>query len=175
MSTAGITHSFLLVATLVTAVGAGAPCALAKSRKPDISIVLSTPLQSISVGSEVRIDVVTTNVSHHAVPHTTGPGVPGHDDLITVEVRDGRGDSVLEKEPDQSSCNGRAGCKIIRLKLGSQVMHLLAPGETFRDQIVVSDLYDLSRPGEYTIRARRPDEATKIPATSNTIRITVTP
>jgi len=175
MPTAGITHSFLLVATVVTVVGAGAQCALAKGRKPAISIVLSTPRQSIRVGSEVRIDVVTTNVSHHAVPHTTGPGVPGHNDLITVEVRDGRGNSVLEKEPDQSGCNGRAGCKIIRIKMGSQVMHLLAPGETFRDQIVVSDLYDLSRPGEYTIRARRPDEETKTPVISNTIRITVTP
>jgi hypothetical protein len=41
--------------------------------------------------------------------------------------------------------------------------------------MVVSEFYDLSQPGEYTIRAIRPDEKTKIPIISNTIRITVTP
>ena len=176
MSRAAITHNFLLAATLLTAVvGGAAQCAHAKGKKPDISIVLSTPRQSISVGSEVRIDVVTTNVSHHAVPHTTGPGVPGHDYLIELEVRDGRGDRLLEKEPDQSPCNGRARCNIVRLDLGSQVTHTLLAGQSFSDQMVVSEFYDLSQPGEYTIRAIRPDEKTNIPIISNTIRITVTP
>jgi hypothetical protein len=129
----------------------------------------------VSIGSEVRIEVVITNTSRHPVSNATAPGAPGHNDLITLDVRNSRGETLPEKEPDQSSCAGRSGCKIVRMQVGSQVSHLLLPGEIYRDQLVVSDRYDLQLPGEYTIRAIRPDDKTRTSIVSNAIKITVTP
>jgi hypothetical protein len=41
--------------------------------------------------------------------------------------------------------------------------------------ISVSDLYDLSKPGQYTIQVRRWDDETKTWVKSNTLTVTVTP
>jgi hypothetical protein len=43
------------------------------------------------------------------------------------------------------------------------------PGETTKRALVISDLYDMTRPGQYTVQVSRP------PLKSNTITITVVP
>lgn len=63
--------------------------------------------------------------------------------------------------------------------MGSFVGYMLQPGETRKEDIVVSKLYDLSRPGQYSISAsRRLGEITtdpnyKLVAKSNTLIITI--
>ena len=48
-------------------------------------------------------------------------------------------------------------------------------GEERTQVVSVSDLYDLSKPGQYTIQVRRWDDDTKTWVKSNTITVTVTP
>ena len=51
----------------------------------------------------------------------------------------------------------------------------LLPGESWRDLILMKNLYDLSQPGQYTIQVRRWDDETKTWVKSNTLTVTVTP
>ena len=51
----------------------------------------------------------------------------------------------------------------------------LKPGEDWRNTLRVSDLYDLSKPGQYTIQVRRWDYETRTWVKSNTVMVTVTP
>ena len=51
----------------------------------------------------------------------------------------------------------------------------LKPSQDWRNTLRVSDLYDLSKPGQYTIQVRRWDDETKTWVKSNTITVTVTP
>lgn len=51
------------------------------------------------------------------------------------------------------------------LPLGSGFAFLVKPGETITDQVDVGRLYDLSRPGTYTIQVRLPIQSNKITVT----------
>jgi hypothetical protein len=52
----------------------------------------------------------------------------------------------------------------------------LNPGEEDRHSLMISKLYDLSKPGKYTIQVTRLDlEGTKIQLKSNAITVTVEP
>jgi hypothetical protein len=49
----------------------------------------------------------------------------------------------------------------------------LAPGKVLHDAIDISQLYDLSQPGEYTIRFQRADPTTKLTVTSNSLALVI--
>src|SRR4051812_8707101 len=116
----------LLTATLFGAVSILIPPSTnAKDGRPSISIVLTSQPEPVCIGSDVRIDVAIKNISSRPVQHTTAPGIPGRDNLITLVVKDSRGETLPEKEPDQSACNGRQECKIVRLHVGSEIQRML--------------------------------------------------
>lgn len=50
----------------------------------------------------------------------------------------------------------------------------IPPGGTVNDEVVITDFFVLSQPGEYTIRLRRPDTETRQLVTSNAVTLTVT-
>ena len=88
---------------------------------------------------------------------------------------------VLHGKPDPSPRPSTSAPPKPRLRTTMSVVgHLLKPGEAREEDIVVSELYDMSQPGEYTISAFRrmldldTDPRSKIIAFSNMLTITVT-
>jgi hypothetical protein len=154
------------------------------------------------VGSEVRIRLVFKNTSDHEIPYVRGPGtgVEPHGEIFTdVEVRDAKGELSLETKyhralrgKDDNSANpavqdksggapATSGRPEPRLRFwGSFTGFMLKPGESREEDIVVSKLYDLSQPGQYTISASRrlsslgTDPNSKVVAKSNRLMITIT-
>ena len=150
--------------------------AVAQSTHRTVSIVLSMKDNSVKAGSRIWIDVVTTNRSKHPV----GPGfyprpLEGWDFSTKIELLDDTGKPVALKEPDQSACNGDPKCTVRWRRSGSYMRVTVDPGKSFKDGFAISDLYDLSPPGTYTIQAFRLDKSTGVTEKSNLLTFTVIP
>jgi hypothetical protein len=167
-----ISHSFhLLYASLVFL-----PAAFGQPKQPAFSITISAP-DVISAGSEPKLSIVLKNTSDHKIMLTrslqTDRGELHHD----VEVRDDKGDLVPEMEYHQKlkgrlpATPGKAPPPPI---VGSDIFVTMKPGETRNDDLTISKLYDLSKPGKYTIQVSRFDETAKAVVKSNTITVNVT-
>jgi hypothetical protein len=148
--------------------------------EPAFSITISTPESVVKVGSVVRLDITTKNISSATGYRfeSTGPGRSIH-----VEVLDRSGFHVLETPKGQelhgTDPHRHFGGAIFRAKIPFK------PGETFEEHLILSEEYDLSEPGKYTIQAYRSNVATEddlkaksnVPSItkSNIITLTITP
>jgi hypothetical protein len=56
---------------------------------------------------------------------------------------------------------------------GSTWLLRIAPGSSLRDQVNITDLFDLRLPGDYIIRLHRADTETNQLVTSNAINVRV--
>ena len=176
--------------------------ALPQGDQVPFSITISAAENAFKAGSEVRIRLVFKNISDHEVFYRRGPGtgVEPHGELSAeVEVHDAKGELVPEtryqrilRGTDDTRANpatpdkpGAAPATSDRseprpLIRGSFTGSMLKPGESREEDIVVSELYDLSQPGRYTITASRRlsdlanDPNSKIIAKSNALMITIT-
>lgn len=108
-------------------------------------------------GENVVVVVRFENLSDHPLQELRTPS--GGDPGLSLIVKDGAGRVLPEKEPDQSLCHAKPKCEIVRLRTGSQVELTLRPGDSFWEHVNLSDLYDLSRPGTYTVQAFHGDPA----------------
>jgi hypothetical protein len=133
------------------------------------------------LGLGLDVPVVTKNVSMHNIilrrqEHERDSGLFGS--TLRVDVQDSQGNvppdtqlgrsmnHLADARPDPAwRAAARAAGTLVSLK----------PGEEWRTTIWVSDLYDVSKPGEYSVQVRRWDEETKTWVKSNTITVTVTP
>jgi len=174
----------------VTVVPAPAPASTSAAQQaaatPPFTLELRVPsvippLYPAKRGTPVTLQVVTKNVSTHDIilrrqEHERDSGLFGSTLRVDVEDAGGNGppdaelgrsiNHLKEASPDPASqAAARAAGTLVSLK----------PGEDWRTTIWVSDLYDLSEPGEYTVQVRRWDHETKTWVKSNTITVTVTP
>ncbi len=165
----------LLCTTLLMALAA-LSVAVAQSTLHTVSIALSMKENSVKAGSKIWVDVVTTNLSNHPVGPGFYPGpLEGWDFSTKIELLDSQGKPVALKGPDQSACKGDPKCKVVYSYGGSYVPVTLDPGKSFKDGFLISQLYDLSQPGTYTIQAVRRDKGTGGAEKSNLLTFTVTP
>jgi len=142
--------------------------ASAQSSQPPFSISITAEKPEIKAGSDVYIKIQMTNTANHAVDCTRAPS-NGSDRAYQYEVREIGGappSKVARPHPEIGETFHSWPC-------------VLNPGEsTTMDDSLISKLYDLSRPGKYSIRASRfisGDRKENGVVKSNTITITVTP
>jgi len=146
-----------------------------------VQISIRTETPTIKRGSEIKLQIVLSNVSDHPVDIYTASGTGGGEaeDDNGIYVRDASGS--LTPRVDGRSVT-RSDGKLIRMRSGPSSRRgvTLQPGEQFRDFTILSHLFDLGKPGVYTVTAKqdiRLDQASPQPtlatATSNTIQITV--
>ena len=120
-------------------------------------------------GSMIAVAIRKTNISDHEIDKRT------HTDEFCCyyyDVRDSRGNLVdLKKFDPQLIGDGRGGHLI-----GTQD-NLLQPGESMIDRDRVSDGYDMSQPGSYTIQVSGhiTDDPRSDVVKSNIITVTVLP
>ncbi len=156
----GIRFRFLLLAAafqLVPAVGAqSAP--LAQASKPPFSVSISLEQNVVKAGSEVRLDIVLTNTSDENIV------IAGWEnescEIYEIEIHDSEGKRLPQRNeclpsenPNQTTvCVTSDSPAILTCVPQNQV---LKPHGEMKEKILVNELYDLSRPGKYTIQAQR--------------------
>lgn len=130
------------------------------------SLTIETKKSTVKAGSAVWVEVKMENKSDHDL--SVYRAISGDLDqcgwVYRVHIRDTKG-----VEPSQTKFAQSVGVG------GSGGYIPLRPEKTITDRCNVAKLYDLSRPGKYTIQVERLDEQSKAFVESNTITVTVTP
>jgi hypothetical protein len=126
-------------------------------------ISIATEKTTVVTGADVLVDVSLTNTSNQnveeGVMYQTGIGV---DTSFRFEVRDQHGKLVPKRvDPEEG------------FRTGSVRFRTLGAGQTLIQPQPVSTIYDMRKPGKYTVQVWRPDPNYEIK--SNRITITVTP
>jgi hypothetical protein len=130
---------------------------------PPFKIAIKAESPIVVAGSEVQIKVSLTNTSNQDVyegaMYKDGIGL---DSTFRFEVRDKNGKLVRKRIYPHEE-----------LRTGSVKFRTISAGETYIQEQVVSSLYDMRKPGKYTIQVwrRNPDYDIK----SDIVTITVTP
>ena len=135
-------------------------------------LTLSSTKKVINTALEARLEIVLRNTSDHEFSITKANTENQAETQYTIDVRDGRGHPVALSEHGRIRLNRSPTSRLTI----SEVVYSVKPGETLTDVAVVTELYDLSQPGKYTIRVSReiPREFGKGTVKSNPVTITVT-
>lgn len=132
-----------------------------------LSLSVTPPEQTVSVGSKIKVKTTLTNTTDHVLNFFD----TNFDCDYTTEVRDDKGNPAPETGyKKQLRCNNGLGDSrniLVTLKLQ----------ESISEEILVTRLYELTRPGNYVVQVLRriPKEIGKGPNRSNTVTITLVP
>ncbi len=136
--------------------------------KPPFTIQITATSPTVKAGSTVGIGVVLSNTSTQPVDCSGSiSGLTHQDPYLTFEVRDDRGRLVPKRVYPHPE-----------LTTGHPINCTVGPGETRSEYQELDRIYDMTRPGVYTVRVSRPISATdEKPGVvkSNKITITITP
>jgi len=133
--------------------------------KQPFTIAVAPWKDTFAVGADVWIKVTLTNTSKEELDDSGNiSGRTGLDPNFQYEVRDEKGGLVPKRRFDHPE-----------IDTGSPTNRTLQPGETITQDQRVSALYDLSRPGKYTIHVSMPIPGTlgKSNVKSNIVTITL--
>jgi hypothetical protein len=140
-----------------------------------ISVAISAASDVVKLGSELRINVVVTNIASSKRILRRSSGKAEGEFINTVFVRDDHGNIQTKTKYHhvlKGENTGNGPQDVIRR---SMISVPVEPGESVAEQIIVNKLYDLSKPGKYTIQVEHEDPDTKTNVKSNTIIVTITP
>jgi hypothetical protein len=172
----------MLLASTVIVLSAGAALAQTSAanspEQPDFTLTIRARQPEVKVGAEIRVEVVTTNTSTESFTVTDGNPPPWAEVLYQTYVRNENGELAPEtkvgriirtrKDEDHPKAD------VIFVGSGAPLREL-RPGETtIKDEIVLNRLYDLSKPGKYSVQlvcedSKNPSKTVK----SNTITVIV--
>jgi hypothetical protein len=166
------------VGLLLLVMSMAAPCTgSAQGTRPSFSVTISVPQDVVAAGSEVKVRIILKNTSNHdiVIPRSNAEDEGEFHNKITV--RDEEGNLVADKATvsARTDKNKDTQSELTNLTMETVVSFTLKPGESLKDGIKLSEIYDLSKPGKYSIEVERIDESTKTVVKSNMIMLTVTP
>jgi hypothetical protein len=160
-----IRFHLLLAGAIFGAAVAGA----AQTTPANFSIKIVARHDVVRTGSDVSVVVLLTNIANHELHYTTVDDDMFGDNGYVPKILDDAGKPVPLTKYGQMIAN-RTYLQGRRGQVGVQ------PGETtVPHEISLSELYDLTRPGKYTIQMERMDKDAKVRVKSNIITVTVTP
>jgi hypothetical protein len=161
---------YLIVALVVASV------AYAQAVHRSLTLDVNAARNKVLSGDPILIKVELKNTSGHAIPSTEMPGGDVHGELIGFRavVRDAQG-----KEPSLTKWGrlvyGRQTPEdAASLQLDAVRKGRLDPGGVQKTEIHVSDIYDLTAPGKYTIQVGHYDDDIKEEILSTAITVAVT-
>jgi hypothetical protein len=142
------------------------------SGAPPFSVALRPPVGPIKAGDQVVLTAVTTNTSDHEVRFARSFAPREEVSDYDIDIKDSEGQT-----PPLTEAYSRLR-EHPTARWGSYSTYALLPGKSFEEELIVTKLYDLNRPGKYTVsvlRGQRPTWQTqgKAAVRSNTITITV--
>ena len=128
-------------------------------------ISIATEKSTVVAGADVLVNVSMTNTSNQNVEETVmyQDGI-GLDSTFRFEVRDEHGKLVPKRVyPNEE------------YRTGSFRVHTIPAGRTLTQPQPVSALFDMRKPGKYTVQVWRPDPNYEIKSNTITITVTVNP
>lgn len=134
--------------------------------EPPISLSIRPAQETTKRGSDVTINVTLTNPTNHAVSFTDRNSACDY----AVDVHDSAGLPAPQTEYKRTLNCGT------KLADGRNIIVTLKPGESRQEQLIITRVCDLGRPGKYSVRVLRtfPNEIGDGTAASNTTEIRVT-
>jgi hypothetical protein len=158
----------------------------ARRAKPALSLTLKAPSTVVRAGSQVPVELAVKNISRHEITlaawrgrHESGPGVENEFGTGIV-VSDSRGNRVPLTKSGRVLLNeeflfNEAGLHLpgFDLPQGEFAFLRMRPDESREEEKTVGELYDLSKPGTYTIQASLMDPISHLLVKSNTVVVTV--
>jgi peptidyl-Lys metalloendopeptidase len=130
---------------------------------------------SIKSGDQVKINATVRNTSSKDVQLLTD--TRGTEVIYRVDVKD----EGAKAPPDGKLKRDLKGLEDPAYLTPDTPTHFgvyvltLKPGESITDPIIISKLYDMTRPGKYSIQVERRDENSYIFVKSNVITVTIAP
>jgi hypothetical protein len=126
-----------------------------KTRAPQFSLAIDLPQDAIRGDAEIPLEITMTNTSAKDLAYATAfpPQLPT--DLFRFDVRDSRGNPLEEKSSMRQFFGGTEGVPKVLTSGGPPLV--LGPGEKLKVEALLNRVYDLSKPGKYTIQALRSD------------------
>jgi hypothetical protein len=149
-------------------------------QEPPITVSITTPTPVTKSGTEVRVNVTVTNNSDHSIRLYKALGPDGQAEAANqVDVYDATGKKLLRIDGRAIQMQGQT--HYLPKQWISRKTVPLEPGQSCDDFLIMSNLFNLSNPGKYTVTVRHEmrtyssDSGDKlIDVPSNTITITVT-
>jgi hypothetical protein len=137
---------------------------VAQEGKPEFSIAIHGP-ESAKVGTYVVVDILVTNISKHVIAFDDADVPALGEANFSVDVFDAQG----KLAPRTMVGKARRGEKPSPGEseigfTGNDIQRNLKPGETLKETVAVSKLYDI-KPGVYNIEVSRPDYQAGHPVT----------
>jgi hypothetical protein len=142
--------------------------ALAQAAESAFSLTITAPRDTVKSGGDLRLDISLKNISDRdqSVAYTSPE--------VTFDIRafDFAGKPV-GKTPSHRAVRGDDGSWNWS---GSAIISTFKPGKEVHQEVSLQKLFDLDRPGKYTVEVRFLDVlGNKAIVKSNTITVTVTP
>jgi len=170
-------NSFVLCAVIVVA---SSMYSVAEDKAP-ITVSIQCVQPVVKSGSEVKLLITVTNKSDQDVDMYKTPGPDGHaEDVNKIDIRDASG-NLLKRVDFQIVEIGGVQHKLPKRIRISRAGIILKPGASLDDFAILSNLFDLTKPGKYTVEVQNErrsgdssHELNLIYVKSNTITITVT-
>jgi hypothetical protein len=160
----------------------------AQETAPTFTILITTKPGTFKSGSELRVNVLLTNISDHPIELYVDKRGAAELEGYLIEVRDIQG--RLQRTSRYYWSLGRRGGSRLRVPKGSEHDYSdgeeegLAPGsfgyvnpypgKTNDAWFDVSKVYGPLPPGKYTIQVQRTDEESKVVVKSNMITVNIT-
>lgn len=132
-----------------------------QSNKPPFKITITSAPATVVAGAEVSIEVSLTNTSDHDVYEGVGYERGNLASIFRFEVRDEHGRLVPKRTYPHPELE----------HMGSVKFGTTHRGETWTQNQEVSAVYDMRKPGKYTIQVWRRDPDYDIKSNIVTVRV----
>ncbi|HEY3975145.1 MAG TPA: hypothetical protein VGM18_19215 [Candidatus Sulfotelmatobacter sp.] len=108
--------------------------------------------------SEMLLEIAMTNTSDKDVPYGVIAGWPAWS-MFQIDLHDSAGNLIPETPLGKRIHDGPLTASVFSAPL--------APGKALRPIVMLNWIYDLGRPGDYTVQARRMDQSSGMEVKSN--------
>jgi hypothetical protein len=144
-----------------------------------VRVVIETQDVSPKSGARIDLKITVTNRSDQPISVYRVPGPDGQAEAVNkIEVRDPSGQLLARIDGRPVTVNGKL--RMLPKRWLTRAGVILKPGEELKDFAVLTNLFDMTRPGAYEVTVRHelrvddPGPDIKFLYTrSNTIKITV--
>lgn len=117
----------------------------AQAGKARFSLAISTATPAVPAGSPLKIEILLTNTSSQTLSFSWAGEFP-----YELDVRNANGGTVPETEKGRHERALREGMSSF-----STFDYQVKPGARDKTECIISELYDMSKPGVYFIQAQR--------------------
>jgi hypothetical protein len=168
-----ILTGLLLLVMSMAAPGTGS----AQGTRPSFSVTISVPQEVVAHGSEVKVTIILKNTSNRDIAIPRSPADDQGESHNKLTVRDEEGNLVADKATIPARTDKEKGTQseVVNLRMETIILFTVKPGDSLKDGIVLSNVYETLSAGKYSLQVERIDDTTKTVVKSNTITLTVTP